>query len=80
MGRLQDAAKSGSTEKLLAALRDDMAATLDGGVPPRDYAAIAKSLIQVAERLDEISKERSKAKSKAVNRMKSASDRFKVVA
>lgn len=81
MGRLYDAARSGDSTALLAALRDDMAAKLDGGVAGRDYAAIVKSLISVTEKLDDraASETARKAKDKKRNRIADAQKRLKVV-
>lgn len=81
MGRLYDAARSGDSTVLLAALRDDMAAKLDEGVAGRDYAAIVKSLVSVTEKLDDraASETVRKAKDKKRNRIADAQKRLKVV-
>lgn len=81
MGRLYDAARSGDSTVLLAALRDDMAAKLDKGVAGRDYAAIVKSLVSVTEKLDDraASETVRKAKDKKRNRIADAQKRLKVV-
>ena len=82
MGKLADAAKTGDSTKLLVALRDDIAAKLDDGMPGRDYAATVKSLINVIDRLDAATaeeKEATKIKRKK-NRLADASEKFRVVA
>lgn len=80
MAGIYDAAVSGDSTALYKALRDDMARTLDEGVPPRDYAAISKSLIQVVERLEESGACQASGKAKARrNRIDEARKKFQVV-
>lgn len=80
MAGIYEAARTGDARALYAALRDDMARTLDEGVPPRDYAAIAKSLIQVVEKLGEGAPDASAAAPARKNRIAEARKKFQVVA
>lgn len=47
------AASSGSRRELLVALRDEIAARIDEGVPPRDLASLSLRLVQIAHDLEE---------------------------
>jgi hypothetical protein len=40
--------------ELLVALRDTIAGEIDGGVPPRDLAALSRRLMELAEDIEEI--------------------------
>ena len=52
MGKLTQACQRGDSLGIYKALREDMAEQLECTESGRDYAAIAKSLIAVQERID----------------------------
>ncbi|WP_293826127.1 hypothetical protein [uncultured Parolsenella sp.] len=66
MGKLQDACRRGDSAAIYRALRNDMARMLEQTESGRDYAAIAKSLIAVQEKVDETRPKRSKAQGGAL--------------
>lgn len=66
MGKLQDACRRGDSAAIYRALRNDMARMLEQTESGRDYAAIAKSLIAVQEKVDEARPRRAKAQGGAL--------------
>ncbi len=52
MGKLTAAAKTNDRRKILIALRDRLAATLEKTSSGRDVAALSKRLMEVTEELD----------------------------
>jgi hypothetical protein len=51
-GAVGTAAASGSRRSLLEALRDNISADLDKGVPPRDKASLSKRLLDISAELE----------------------------
>lgn len=77
MQKLATACKNGDTYGIYTALRDNMARRLDTCDSGRDFAAIAKSFIQVVDKLDELEKTRALAKKKP-SAVRAAQRKFKV--
>lgn len=74
---LTDAAKSGNRKKILIALRDRLAATIENCESGRDMAANSKRLMEVVEELEEI-KAAEKAKREKAKAAKQPSKRDKL--
>ena len=85
MGTLHASAESGDARRLYVSLRNDMARKLDEIESGRDYAAIAKSLVQVTEiirEMDENKAQSKEAKERAMrtyNKLAAQQQKFKVV-
>lgn len=75
--RLTDAAKSGNRKKILIALRDRLAETIENCESGRDMAANSKRLMEVIEELDAIKAE-EKAKREKRKAQKQPSKRDKL--
>ena len=65
MGKLTQACRQGDSFMIYKALREDMAEQLECTDSGRDYAAIAKSLIAVQERIDSMPASKRKPEPKA---------------
>ena len=62
MGKLTDACSKGDAIGIYRALRADMARMMEDTESGRDYAAIAKSLIVVQEKIDALNEEARQTK------------------
>lgn len=51
---IADAAANGTERDLLVAMRDQIAANLDEGVPPRDLASLTKRLMEITREIKAI--------------------------
>ena len=51
---IAEAAANGSERDLLVAMRDQIAADLDEGVPPRDLASLTKRLMEITREIKAI--------------------------
>ena len=74
---LTDAAKSGNRKKILIALRDRLAETIENCESGRDMAANSKRLMEVVEELEEI-KAAEKAKREKAKAARQPSKRDKL--
>lgn len=80
MGKLTQACRDGDSLAIYRALREDMAEQLECTDSGRDYAAIAKSLIAVQERIDSMpSSKRKQAAASAGGLARARQKNLKVV-
>lgn len=54
LGRIAQAAASGSRRDLLVAMRDAIADDLDAGVPARDLASLTRRLLEITKEIEAI--------------------------
>lgn len=78
---LVDAVKTGNRKKMLIALRDKIAATIENSESGRDIAALSKQIREVTAELDEIkAQEKAKReKRKAAKKPPSKRDQLRVI-
>ena len=75
---LTEAAKSGNRKKILIALRDRLAATIENCESGRDMAANSKRLMEVVEELEEIkAEEKAKREKKKAAKQPSKRDKLR---
>ena len=55
---IAEAAASGDRMQLLIAIRDQIAETLDAGVPARDMASLTKRLVDISQEIEELHAQR----------------------
>ena len=80
MGKLSQACRGGDSRAIYEALREDMADKLEATEAGRDYAAIAKSLIAVQERIDAMPSPRGRGRAASGGTLAAARQRnLKVV-
>ena len=83
MGTLLTSARSGSSRKLYVSLRNAIAAKLDDCESGRDYAALAKTLVSVQEKIETIDATAARAARESDNTSKlneARNKRMKLVA